>query len=80
VDLVRGRRGACLPRPGKDPAAGARREAKNRPSATPISVSAGGYADLDGMTINILLGIFLGLVFCLVFEFVAHSFLLKLKE
>jgi hypothetical protein len=51
-----------------------------RPSATPISVSAGGYADLDGMTINILLGIFLGLVFCLVFEFVAHSFLLKLKE
>jgi len=51
-----------------------------RPSATPLNISEGGYVDFDGMSINILLGIFIGLVFCVVFEFVAQSFLLKLKE
>jgi hypothetical protein len=51
-----------------------------RPSATPIGFSESGYANFGGLTINMLLGIFLGLVCCGVFAVVAQSFLLKLRE
>lgn len=51
-----------------------------RSGATPIGVSEGGYAIFDGLSINILVSIFLGIVCCGVFAAVAQSFLLKLKE
>jgi hypothetical protein len=50
------------------------------PSATPIGFSESGYANFGGPTINMLLGIFLGLVCYGVFAVVAQSFLLKLRE
>jgi hypothetical protein len=47
--------------------------------ATPIGFE-NGKPNFSGLPTNALISIFLGLVFCGMFEFVAHSFLMKLKD
>lgn len=51
-----------------------------RYGATPIGFSASGTPIFNGLPINALVSIFLGAVFCGVFEVAAHSFLMKLRE
>lgn len=47
--------------------------------ATPISFEHG-KPNLSGLPTNALISIILGLVFCVLFEIAAHTFLLKLRE
>jgi hypothetical protein len=51
-----------------------------RSGATPIGFSESGNPIIDGLTVNILLSILLGIIFCCVFVVAAHSFLTKLRE
>ena len=50
------------------------------PRGTLIGFSAIGLPTFGAITGDVLFSIFVGLVFCVIFELIAHSYLMKLKE